>query len=64
MPGGLRRAEWRTPVPEWTAAGERAWPGPFSCVWHLPEGEFTYIKGRLSPADVAFNIPAEAHARS
>jgi hypothetical protein len=52
----LRRAEWRTPVPEWTEVNRRAWPGPFSCVWHLPEGELTYIKGRLDPANVAFNI--------
>lgn len=56
-PSGLRRAEWHTPVPEWTVVDGRAWPGPFACVWHLPEGELPYIKGRLDPADVAFNIP-------
>jgi uncharacterized protein DUF6544 len=56
-PGGLFRAEWRTPVPEWTDRGGRPWPGPIACVWHLTEGELPYIEGRLDPADAAFNIP-------
>ena len=31
-------------------------PGPFSAVWHLPDGELPYIEGWLDPAGVAFNI--------
>jgi len=57
LPGGLRRAEWRTPVPEWTKTGDRPVPGRFSAVWHLTEGDFSYIEGRLDLASMAFNVP-------
>jgi hypothetical protein len=55
VPGGLVRAEWHTPVSEWTTQGGRVWPGPFSAVWHLPDGQLPYIEGRLEPAGVSFN---------
>ena len=57
LPGSLRRAEWRTPVPEWTKIGGRPVPGRFSAVWHLTEGDFSYIEGRLDLARMAFNVP-------
>jgi len=58
LPGGPRQAEWRTPIPEWVVgANGRLVPGPFKCVWTLPEGEFSYIEGRLDPAGFAFNVP-------
>jgi Family of unknown function (DUF6544) len=57
LPGGPQRAEWRTPIPEWEVdANGRPVPGPFKCVWHLPEGEFSYIEGQLDPASFAFNV--------
>ena len=58
LPGGPQRAEWRTPIPEWgVGTNGRPVPGPFKCVWNLPEGEFSYIEGRLDPASFAFNVP-------
>ena len=57
LPGGLRRAEWRTPIREWNTSGGRPLAAQFSAVWHLPEGEFSYIEGRLDPARIAFNVP-------
>jgi len=55
LPGGLVRAEWRTPVERWEIVDGRPLPGPFSAVWHLPEGPLPYIKGRLVPGSVTFN---------
>jgi Family of unknown function (DUF6544) len=57
LPRGPQRAEWRTPIPEWVDANGRPVPGPFKCVWHLPEGDFSYIEGRLDPESFAFNVP-------
>jgi hypothetical protein len=57
LPGGLRRAEWRTPIREWTTSGGRPLPAQFSAVWRLAEGEFSYIEGRLDPTRIAFNVP-------
>ena len=57
LPGGLRRAEWRTPIREWAISGGRPLPAQFSAAWHLTEGEFSYIEGRLDPASIAFNVP-------
>lgn len=56
LPGGPRRAEWRTPIPAWTRMRGRRLPGRFSAVWHLTEGEFSYIEGSLDPASIAFNV--------
>ena len=64
LPGGPRRAEWRTPIPEWVDVNGRPMPGPFKCVWNLPEGEFSYIEGRLDPASFAFNIPPTPKEKS
>jgi Family of unknown function (DUF6544) len=60
LPSGPRRAEWRTPITEWTTAGGRPLPGPLSCVWHLAEGEFSYLEGRVDPASIAYNVPPAA----
>jgi Family of unknown function (DUF6544) len=58
LPGGLRRAEWRTPISEWFTANGRVVPGRARAVWNLPEGEFSYIEGRLDPDSIAFNVAA------
>lgn len=60
LPGGLVRAEWRTPVQSWQMAGGRRLPGPFAAVWHLPDGPMPYIEGCLVPGSVAFNVPPPA----
>ena len=57
LPGGPRRAEWRTPIPAWVSANGRPVPGPAKCVWNLADGEFPYLVGRFDPDSFAFNIP-------
>ncbi|HUJ07415.1 MAG TPA: DUF6544 family protein [Streptosporangiaceae bacterium] len=63
LPGGMRRAEWRTPVSEWVAAGGRPVPGQSRAIWNLPEGEFCYLEGRFDPGSIAFNVPPATTAR-
>lgn len=58
--GGPRQAEWHTPIPEWVSAHGRPIPDQFAAVWHLPEGDFSYIEGCFDPAGIAFNIPPTA----
>jgi len=62
LPGGLVRAEWRTPVQNWERIDGRPLPGPFGAVWHLPDGPVPYIEGRLVPGSVAFNVAPAAGA--
>jgi hypothetical protein len=52
-----KRPDVRNPRRWVTGLGGRAWPGPFACVWHLPEGGLPSIEGRLDPADVTCNVP-------
>ena len=54
LPGGLVRAEWRTPVWSWDVVDGRPLPGRLCAVWHLPDGPMPYADGRLS--DVTFNV--------
>jgi uncharacterized protein DUF6544 len=60
LPGGPRRAEWRTPMSEWVAVDGRPLPGQSKAVWNLTEGEFSYLEGRFDPASVAFNVAPTA----
>ena len=63
LPGGLVRAEWRTPVRSWEIIDGRPLPGHFGAVWHLPDGPLPYVEGRLEPGSVAFNVlPSRATA--
>jgi len=48
LAGGLVRAEWHTPVRDWTVIDGRPVPGHVSAVWHLPEGPLHYLTGRLT----------------
>jgi hypothetical protein len=57
LAGGPRRAEWRAPISDWGAASGRPVPGHCCCVWHFPEGEFSYLEGQFDPASIAFNVP-------
>jgi len=56
LPGGLVRAEWHTPVQSWETVNGRPLPGPVEAVWHLATGPLPYIRGRIVPDSVAFNI--------
>ena len=59
LPGGLVRAEWTTPVENWTIVDGRPLPGFAAAIWHLPDGLFTYGEGTVVPETVAFNtLPA------
>ncbi|MFI5040304.1 MAG: DUF6544 family protein [Acidimicrobiales bacterium] len=64
LPGGLVRAEWRTPVASWERVGGRTLPGPFGAVWHLPGGPLPYIEGRLAPGSVESTLPWPEDHRS
>ena len=55
LPGGLVRAEWHTPVKEWSVVHGRAVPGRFGAVWHLPQGQLPYITGQLT--HLTHNVP-------
>jgi len=60
LPGGLVRAEWRTPVRDWTAIDGRAAPTRFEAVWHLPHGPMPYFTGELT--HLAHNVsPTNPH---
>lgn len=53
LPGGLVRAEWRTPVPGWTGGADRSpMPLPGSATWMLPDGPFTYVRGGFVPGSL------------
>jgi len=55
LPGGLVRATWSTPVPDWVVADGRPRPTGGAAVWHLPEGEFRY--GELRLVELALDVP-------
>jgi len=63
LPGGLVRAEWRTPVQRWDRLDGRPIPGPMRAVWHLPDGPLPYVEGRLMPDSIVFNGPLPTRAR-
>jgi hypothetical protein len=55
LPGGLRRAEWHTPISRWGEAAGRPRPERLSAVWRLPEGDLPYIEGGVH--DLAYDVP-------
>jgi len=55
--GRLIRAQWRTPVDEWTEVDGRTVPVRVRAIWHLPQGEFTYADVRVVPENLAWNEP-------
>lgn len=59
LPSGLVRARWTTPVKAWTTADGRPVPADGKAVWHLPDGEYTYVRD-LSFTEVESNLaPAD-----
>jgi hypothetical protein len=55
LPGGMVRAQWRTPVRGWELVHGRSLPGQVEAVWQLPDGPFPYFTGRLS--HLTRNVP-------
>ena len=49
---GLERARWTTPVRGWTTDGEHRRYTSGTAVWELPDGDFAYVRTRLSPGAV------------
>jgi hypothetical protein len=58
------RTGWSTPLDEWvTRPDGRRLPRRGSALWHLPDGEFTYVRGAFDPASLTIETaPAPAHA--
>jgi hypothetical protein len=63
LPSGLVQARWTTPVADWTTYRGRQFPTYAEAVWHLPEGEFPYIRGRFIPETFEVDTPARAQSR-
>jgi hypothetical protein len=57
LPGGLVRARWTTPVEGWTLAGGRPVPQGGPAIWDLPEGPYEYVRARVDPGSIAWNVP-------
>lgn len=56
LPGGLVRAEWRTPVPGWTGGpGTTPMPLPGGATWMLDDGPLTYVEGGFIPGTLQVN---------
>jgi hypothetical protein len=55
LPSGLVQARWSTPVAGWTSSQGRRFPTYAEAVWHVPEGEFPYIRGRFDPETFEHN---------
>ena len=51
------RTPWSTPVEGWTTTAG-GWPVPAggSAVWHLPDGEFAYVRGSFVPGALKVNV--------
>jgi hypothetical protein len=64
LPGGPVRAEWRTPVPGWTASpGDTPMPLPGGATWMLDDGPFTYVEGGFVVGSRRVNLSADDAAQ-
>lgn len=52
----LVRARWTTPMDGWQVVDGRPLPTSGKAVWHLPQGDFTYVEMAFAPNDIAFNV--------
>lgn len=57
LPDGLTRAEWTTPIEDWSTVGGRPFPTSARAIWHLPGGPMPYAEGRFVPDSVAYDLP-------
>jgi len=53
----LIQARWTTPIDGWQEVNGRRLPTAGRAVWHLPQGDFTYVEMAFSPEKVVFNVP-------
>ncbi|MFL5353015.1 DUF6544 family protein [Archangium sp.] len=51
------RARWTTPIDSWQVHEGRPIPTWGKAVWHLPQGDFTYVEMAFSPDNLVFNVP-------
>jgi uncharacterized protein DUF6544 len=66
LPGGLRRAEWSTPVSGWREVDGRAFPGRGSAVWKLDDADFSYVELVFADDAITYNpnlVPTRTAAR-
>ena len=63
LPGGLRRAEWSTPVAGWRETSDRVFPKRASAVWKLDDGDLTYLAVAFDDNAITYN-PTLVPARS
>jgi len=59
LPGGLTRARWSTPIDGWLERAGRPVPTLGRAVWHLPDGDYEYARGRFVPESLAFDVLTE-----
>ena len=55
LPGGLRRAEWSTPVAGWRESGDRVLPTCGTAVWKLDDGDLTYLELAFDADAITYN---------
>ena len=55
LPGGLRRAEWSTPLSGWRAVDGRALPSRGAAVWKLDHGDLTYLEFAFADDAIIYN---------
>jgi hypothetical protein len=55
LPGGLRRAEWSTPLAGWHAIAGRALPRTGAAVWKLVDGDLAYLEFTFDDRAVTYN---------
>jgi len=60
----LVRARWTTPIDGWQLVDGRPIPTSGRAVWHLPQGDFTYVVMRFDRNDVAFNVSGDPGERN
>ena len=52
----LTRARWTTPIEGWQVVNGRPIPTSGKAIWHLPQGDFTYVEMRFLGDRVAFDV--------
>jgi len=55
LPGGLRRAEWSTPLSGWHDVHGRALPSAGRAVWKLEDGDLTYLQVVFRDDAITYN---------
>lgn len=57
LPSGLTCARWTTPIDGWAQRSDGRWlPTGGAAIWHLPDGDFEYVRGRFLPYTFVANV--------